>query len=327
VTTPVGWGIIATGKIAHSFASDLALLPDAWIAAVGSRSLESARAFTAEHAPSARAYGSYGEVADDPRVDIVYVATPHSMHHADVMRCFEAGKPVLCEKALTLNARESAELVTEARRRGLFFMEAMWMRCNPIVQRIRDLVHDGAVGQVTQLRADLGFVADFPPSHRLYDPELGGSVLLDMGIYPLTFAHLMLGEPASVAAVATLSDRGVDLDTSVSLGYDAGGVAALTCSTTSWLSCTAAVAGDRGRIDVSPRFHHPTCFTLYRDGGSEVFEHEPFGRGYTYEAVEAMRCLREGLTESPMVPLDESVAIMRLMDTIRDQLGVRFAVD
>ncbi|MGH3385004.1 MAG: Gfo/Idh/MocA family protein [Nocardioidaceae bacterium] len=329
MTSPdtIGWGIVATGNIARAFAADLALLPDARVTAVGSRSLGSASAFAAEYAPGATAYASYGEVAHDPDVDIVYVATPHALHHADVLRCFEAGKPVLCEKALTLSARTSAHLVEEARRRGLFFMEAMWMRCNPLVRQIRDLVRAGGLGRVVQVRADLGFAADLPPTHRLVDPALGGSVVLDMGVYPLTFAHLMLGDPSTVHAVAEISDRGIDLNTAFVLGYDDGAVAALSCSTTGWTPCTASIAGDAGRIDVPMRFHCPQRFDLHRGDDTQTYTLDTHGSGYTHEAVEAMRCLRDGLTESPLVPLDDTLAIMRVMDTIRGQLGVRFAED
>jgi predicted dehydrogenase len=327
VTDTIGWGIVATGRIARSFATDLALLRDARITAVGSRRLESALEFADSYAPMARGYGSYGEVADDPAVEIVYVATPHAMHRADVLRCFEAGKPVLCEKPLALNAEEAVVLVAEARRRGLFFMEAMWMRTNPVIQQIRSMVLDGAVGTVAQVRADLGFYADYPPTHRLYDPALGGSVLLDMGVYPLTFAQLMLGEPSSVAATAALSDQGVDVNTAISLGYADGAVAALSCSTRAWTPSTASIAGDQGRIDVPTGFHHPDRFDLYRDGEIESFSTELLGRGYTCEAAEAMRCLREGLAESPLVPLDDTLALIRVMDRIRADLGVRYDAD
>jgi predicted dehydrogenase len=327
VPDTIGWGFVATGRIARSFAADLALLPDVRITAVGSRRLESAQEFADSYAPKATAYGSYGEVADDPNVDIVYVATPHAMHRANVLRCFEVGKPVLCEKPLTLNAKGSVELVDEARRRGLFFMEAMWMRTNPVIRQMRAMVLDGALGTVAQVRADLGFYADYPPTHRLYDPALGGSVLLDMGVYPLTFAQLMLGEPSSVAAVAAISEQGVDINTAISLAYADGAVAALSCSTRAWTLCTASIAGDRGRIDVPAGFHHPERFDLYRDGTTESFSTELLGRGYTYEAAEAMRCLREGLTESPLVPLDETLAVIRLMDRIRADLGVRYDAD
>jgi predicted dehydrogenase len=201
---PVGWGILATGKIATAFASNLALLDECRIAAVGARRQESADAFAREHG-AASAYGDYRALVEDPAVDVVYVATPHALHREHVELAFEAGKPVLCEKSLTLNAADAEELVALARERNLFLMEAMWMRCNPLVRRMQQLVHSGVLGEVQQVRADIGFVVDKPSTDRLLDPRLGGGALLDMGIYPLTFASLFLGEPSSMAATAPLS--------------------------------------------------------------------------------------------------------------------------
>ena len=206
---PVRWGILATGKIARAFATALGLVPDAEIAAVAARRIETAREFAAEHG-AGTAYGSYRELVEDPDVDVVYVASPHGLHREHVLMALESGKPVLCEKALTLNARHAAELVAVAREKQLFLMEAMWMRCNPTIRRIQQVLATGQIGSVTQVRADLGFRVVAPPTDRLLDPALGGGALLDMGVYPLTFAHLFLGEPSQVAAAATLSDLGVD---------------------------------------------------------------------------------------------------------------------
>ncbi|MGZ8771229.1 MAG: Gfo/Idh/MocA family protein, partial [Aeromicrobium sp.] len=218
---PVRWGILATGKIAALFAADLALVEDAELAAVGSRSIESARRFADTHSSGARAYGSYAELAADPDVDVVYVATPHGRHVEDVMTCFEAGKAVLCEKALTLNADDGSTLIEEARHRGVFFAEAMWMRCNPNIRKIQDMVAAGSCGTVGQVRAELGFVAK-PDIARLWDPELGASALLDVGIYPLTFTNLILGEPTHIVAAGIKSDRGIDVSGGATLTYTSG---------------------------------------------------------------------------------------------------------
>ncbi|MDX6276945.1 MAG: hypothetical protein QOJ72_1073, partial [Nocardioidaceae bacterium] len=193
--SPVRWGILATGGIAESFATGLALVDGNELAAVGSRRPEAAADFATRFGTDAtRAHGSYEDLAADPDVDVIYVATPHSRHLEDVLLCFEAGKAVLCEKALTMNLADTQTLVDEARRRGLFFAEAMWMRVNPNIRRARQLVADGACGTVGQVRAELGFAAGADVA-RLWDPALGASALLDVGIYPLTFAHLFLGEP------------------------------------------------------------------------------------------------------------------------------------
>ncbi|MGZ4485607.1 MAG: Gfo/Idh/MocA family protein [Nocardioidaceae bacterium] len=332
---PVRWGILATGKIANGFAKDLALLPDAEIAAVGARRLDSAKAFAARHGAAA-AYGSYQELVADPDVDVVYVASPHALHKEHVLLAFEAGKPVLCEKAITLNARDAQELVDEARARGLFLMEAMWMRCNPTIRRLQQLFATGELGEIRQVRADLGFVVDKPGTDRLLDPALGGGALLDMGVYPLTFAHLFLGTPSRVAAAAYLSPAGVDLNLALSLGYDGSAIASLTSTMTAWSPRTASIATDRGRVDLPDAFHHPTTVTWTRfdsdpdfASGSPVQQiHEDvIGTGLANEALEVVRCLRNGEIESPLVPLDDTVALMRLMDQVREQIGVRYPGD
>ncbi len=325
---PVRWGILATGGIARAFARALELLPDAELAAVGSRRLESAEAFAREYGgPRTRSYGSYAELVADPQVDVVYVASPHALHHEHTMLAFDAGKPVLCEKAFTLTAREAEDLVRVSRERGLFLMEAMWMRCNPVIRRLLQLAGRGDLGRVQQVRADLGFLVDAPETHRLLAPELGGGALLDLGVYALTFAHLFLGEPADVEAVAELAPSGVDLNLAVSLGWVGGAVASLSSTMTAWSPRTASVATDRGRIDLGDAFIHPTEATWVCDGETHVIREEVLGTGLAHEAEEVMRCLRNGEVESPLVPLDDTVSIMRLMDRIRDRIGLRYPAD
>jgi predicted dehydrogenase len=267
---------------------------------------------------------------------VVYVATPHALHREHVELAFEAGKPVLCEKAFTLNAADAEHLVALARERNLFLMEAMWMRCNPLVRRLRALLASGALGEVRQVRADLGFVVDKPPTDRLLDPALGGGALLDMGIYPLTFAHLFLGEPSSLAATAAISEAGADLNLALSLGYQNGAVASLTSTMTAWSPRTASIATDLGRIDVPPPFHHPTTVTwtaydtdpdFSGPAAPQEIHEDLIGTGLAHEALEVVRCLRSGETESPLVPLDETVALMRLMDRVRGQIGVSYPGD
>jgi predicted dehydrogenase len=323
---PVRWGILATGKIARRFAGDLALLPEAEIAAVGARRPESAKAFAEEYGAGA-AYGSYQALVEDPSVDVVYVATPHSLHKEHVLMAFEAGKPVLCEKAFTMNAAEAEELVAAARERRLFLMEAMWMRCIPLIRRLQQLFDSGHFGRILQVRADLGFVVDAPETDRLLDPMLGGGALLDMGIYPLTFAHLFLGEPAELAAVAALAPTGVDLNLALSLGYASGAVASLSASMTSWSPRSASIATDVGRLDLAAPFHHPSTAIWTSDGESTEIGEPLIGTGLANEALEVIRCLRNGETESPLVPLDETVELMALMDRIRGEIGLTYAVD
>lgn len=333
-SAPIRWGILATGKIAGKFAAGLAVVEGAELVAVGSRSPASAQAFVtslgdrsdAVPPTPVRTHGSYAELLADPDVDVIYVATPHGRHVQDVMACFEAGKSVLCEKALTLNAVQAAGLVAEARRRGLFFAEAMWMRCNPNIRRIRQMVGEGACGDVRQVRADLGFVGK-PEVARLWDLSLGASALLDIGIYPLTFAHLMLGDPVGVSAAGVLSDTGVDLNAGATLTYASGAVASISWTQTSWSDSRASISGGGGRIEVPSRMHEPTSFDYIRNWEVDTIGEPVVGNGYAHEIVEVGECLRAGRTESALLPLDDTVAILALMDQIREQIGVRYDVD
>src|SRR4051812_21184124 len=223
----VRWGVLGPGGIAEKFAADLPLVEGAELAAVGSRSLENATSF-AKRFGFERAHGSYAALAADPEVDAVYVATPHAFHLDAALQCVEAGKAVLVEKPLTLDLASAARLIAAARGQGVFLMEAMWMRLNPAVRKIVELVDEGAIGWVSSVNADFGLQGPFPASHRLRARELGGGALLDLGVYPIPLAHAVLGAPASVQAWAHLTPERVDETTGILLGYEAGAVAALT---------------------------------------------------------------------------------------------------
>ncbi|WP_055693927.1 Gfo/Idh/MocA family protein [Streptomyces prasinopilosus] len=323
----VRWGILATGGMAATFTADLVDLPDAEIVAVASRSPEPAKAF-AERFGIPRAYGDWESLARDEEIDIVYVATPHSAHRAAAGLCLEAGRNVLCEKPFTLNAREAAELVGLARDRGLFLMEAMWMYCHPMVRRLKELIDDGAIGEVRTVQADFGLAANVSASHRLRDPALGGGALLDLGVYPVSFAQLLLGEPSEIVAKAALSEEGVDLQTGALLSWESGAIASVHCSIVGGTATSASVTGSAGRIDIPYGFFFPDRFVLHRDGeDAEEFVADPADgarNSLKHEAAEAMRALRAGETESPLVPLDGTLAVMRTLDTIRERVGVRY---
>ncbi|MEY9841587.1 Gfo/Idh/MocA family protein [Streptacidiphilus sp. EB103A] len=328
MTDTIRWGILATGGIAADFAHDLKLLPDAEIVAVGSRTEASARAF-ADRFDIPRAYGSWAELAADDEVDIIYVATPHQAHYEAAALCLEAGRAVLCEKPFTLNAADSRALVELARKRGVFLMEGMWMRCNPTVRKMLDLIADGAIGEVGSVHADFAFPGPTDPQHRLRNPELGGGALLDLGVYVVSFAHLVLGRPDTVMAHASLSPEGVDLNTGLVLGYDSGAIATLSCGIVASSPGRAFVGGSLGRIEVPPLFLRPDSFTLYRNSEGDEAQPEEFGLprtgiGFAHEAEEAMRCLRAGLTESPLVTWQDTIEVMEILDTARERIGVRY---
>jgi len=321
VSEPIRWGILATGGIAAAFVEDLRLLPDAVVAAVGSRSAEAAQRFATTYGIP-RAHGSWQALVDDPDVDVVYVATPHPAHHAATLACLRAGRPALTEKPFTVDLAGATELVELARQRRIFLMEAMWTRCFPIVAEALRLVGDGAIGRVTSVHADFGFVGPDDPAHRLYARELGGGALLDIGVYPVTLAHLFLGPPDAVRAWADLGPQGTDRNTGMIFGYASGALAALTCSLVGDTPRTAVITGTAGRIELPGNFFAPDRMTVYRGTRAEtiVLEHE--GRGYHFEAAEVHRCLRAGRTESPLVPLSESLAVMSTLDRVRAEIGV-----
>jgi len=330
------WGILGPGRIARSFARDLQLVPGAELAAVGSRSQGRAASFAREMGFAA-AYGSYEELLADDGVDAVYVASPHALHKEQVTAALEAGKHVLCEKPITLRAADAEELFALAGRRDRLLMEGMWTACHPVILAVQQGLRDGDFGRPRQLHADMGFVVDLPPDDRLLDPDLGAGALLDMGIYPLTLAHLFLGEAEELTATASLSESGFDLDIAIAGRYPDGALATMTASLTSWSAHRAELATDRGRL-VLEDFFHPAAATYTpattngdsteRGKQQRVEGREPvLGRGFAHEAIEFQRCLDEGLRESPLVPHAQTLTIMRQMDALRAQVGVRYPGD
>ncbi len=326
-----GWGILATGKIARGFARDLRHVPGARIAAVGSRTAGSAEAFARElGGPDCRAHASYDALVADPDVDVVYVASPHALHLEHARLALEAGKHVLCEKPLTMNLGQAEEMVALAGKHDRFLMEGMWTACHPVVRALTEGLAQGRFGRPRQVHASLGFVVDRPPGHRLVEPELGAGSLLDMGIYPLTLADLVLGPAEQLTAVASLSPSGYDVDIAIAGRYADGAVAALSTSLTSYSPRTASIATDRGWLELPTEFHHPPHLVWTPDGGEpEVIEGvEPvLGTGLGNEAAEVQRCLAEGLRESPLVPHERSLRLLRQMDELRRQVGVRYPSD
>ncbi len=318
------WGVIGTGGIASSFTRDLTLLDGSEVVAVGSRTQESADRFAAEHSV-ARAHASYAALVADDAVDVVYVATPHPGHHDAAMLAIEAGKALLVEKPFTMDAAEAEALLAAARARGVFLMEAMWSRFVPHMVRVRELLAAGALGEVQVVIADHCQWFDGDPRHRLLDPALGGGSLLDLGIYPVSFASMVLGSPTTVTAVSDPTLTGVDATTSVLLQHDGGAHAVLTATQLALGPNRAAIVGSDARLEIDSVFYSPTTFTLTRrDGSIERFDEPHAGGGLRHEAAEVARCMREGRLESEIMPLDETAAIMRTMDEIRRQIGLTY---
>lgn len=324
---PVRWGVVAPGGIAGKFCAALRRGTRQEIAAVGSRDLDRARAFADEYGADA-AYGSYAELVADPRVDVVYVASPHSQHHEQARLALDAGKPVLVEKAFTRNAAEARDLVAHAESRGLFLMEALWSRFLPHWEVIGRAVADGLVGEVTTVFADHGqhLYPDGP--ERLSNPELAGGALLDLAVYPISFADLVLGPFAAVGATGTLTDRGVDAQESITVTGSTGALGVLHASMLAASGCTASICGTEGRLDVDGWFYLPNQVRLYGRDGTLLDRYDPEGdeahEGLRYEAAEVARCLAAGATGSALLPPATSVRVMEAMDGVRQQLGVRF---
>lgn len=323
------WGILATGKIARSFAENLHATPGAVIAAVGSRSQESAEAFARDLGDAdTHVHPSYAALVADPDVDVVYVASPHSHHLEHARLAFAEGKPVLCEKPLALTRAEGEALFEAAG--DLFCMEAMWMACHPLVRDLRSRLAAGELGTPRQVHADLGFVVDEDAGDRMWDPALGAGALLDMGIYPLTFARLMLGPYADAVAVGDLAESGIDLDVAIAARHQSGALSALTTSMTSQSPRSATVATDRGLLQLPADFHHPAYAVWTPDDGEPQRIEPPspvYGTGLGNEAAHVQDCLRDGLTESPLVPRAQTLELLGVMDDLRRQLGVTYAAD
>jgi predicted dehydrogenase len=310
------WGIIGTGAIARAFAAELTRTDSGRVAAVGSRSLETAQAFGA-----GRPYGSYEALVSDPEVDVVYVATPHPFHHANARLALEAGKPVLVEKAFTINAEEARDLVRLARERGLFLMEAMWTRFLPHMAEIRRILEAGELGEVVTVLADHGQWFALDPAFRLFAPELGGGALLDLGVYPVSLASMVLGTPNRVVTLSTPAFTGVDGQTSILLGYPSGAQSVINCTSSAVSPTKAAIVGTDARIEIGQRWYGQTAFDYIPRGGEPRRYEAGVPSGLRFEADEVARCLSEGLLESPLMPLDETVSIMETMDEVLAQAG------
>ncbi|NOZ38989.1 MAG: Gfo/Idh/MocA family oxidoreductase [Planctomycetes bacterium] len=323
------WGILSTGHIAGRFAEALNQLPDAELAAVGSRDQSTADAFAAKHCVS-RAHASYESLAADPDLDVIYIGTPHTFHLENATTCLRAGKAVLCEKALTINAAEAVEMVRIAREKQVFLMEAMIPRHVPLMKQVLAWVRTGRIGEVRMVKASRCARGDFAPQARQMNPALGGGSLLDVGVYVISFASMILGKsPIDALGMTHLDSLGSDEQGVALLKYDQGEIANLTFSLRTHAVSDAYILGTEGYIKIDDPFQVPTRATLFLDKEAVEVLEEPIvdGNALIYEAQETMRCLRAGMLESPLMPLDESIEIMRTMDTLRQPWGLRYSND
>lgn len=320
--TDLRWGLIGTGGIARAFARDLARTSGQIVAAVGSRSLEKAKEFTNAHGGTP--CGSYEELVTSD-IDAVYVATPHPMHAPNTILALNHGKPVLCEKPFAVNARESAAMITAARHNNLLLVEAMWSRFLPHYRRLRELVKQGDIGEIISIAADHGQNLPLPKYYRLHAPELAGGALLDLGIYPISFAYYLLGKPQSVVAKAEFTPTGVDSQTSMIFRYESGAHANLTTTLLAKTPCTATVVGTLGTIFIDGDFYTPTSMRLKKlDGTIVEFPREYEGHGLREQAIEFAALLKADKKESDLMSHADTQSIMETMDELRAQIDLYY---
>lgn len=317
--TTFRWGILGTGAIATKFTEGLDAAEGHVAAAVGSRTQASADTFAGLHG-IALAHGSYADLAADGDLDAIYVATPHSRHLEDSLLCLDAGTPVLCEKPLALSEAQGRRMVEAAREKGVFLMEAMWTRFNPVMGALREMLAEGVLGQPRQLFADFGFRTDFDPTSRHFDPALGGGALLDVGVYCVALGRMVFGaDPEAFTGLATLGETGVDEQCVMSMRYPGGGLAMLSSAIRTDTPQEAVLSCTGGMVRI-PSFWCPD--RLIVDGEERPFDIA--GNGYHYQALEVAERVRAGDLESPVIPHEESLAILRTMDTLRGEWGVHY---
>jgi predicted dehydrogenase len=324
---PLRFGIIGTGRMAQAFARGLESTDQALLQAVASREAGKANAFCAEFAVGS-AFSSLGQMTEDPNVDVVYVASPHSLHAAHSKLCLAAGKAVLCEKPFAINAAEAVEVIDLARNRGLFLMEALWSRFLPAYVKLRELLDQRAIGAVQLMIAGGAFVPRLDPGHYLLDPSRGGGALLDAGVYLISAASMVFGAPVSIRAVGSLGASGVDEQDAILLEHEDGSIAMLYVSLRANASPDLTLIGDLGRIYLHSPVFAPAKITVHRGSGeSEVFDLPFASSGYHYQVQEVVRCMGEGRTESPLMPLNETISVMQTMDEVRRQIKLVFPME
>jgi len=319
------WAILGCGKIARKFASDLILLPNARLYAAASRSLENAQAFTSEMGFE-KAYGSYEEMVNDPAVDVVYIASPHSLHFEHALLCLTHRKAVLCEKAFAINSKEVKIMIETARKNNTFLMEAFWTMFQPSFNRAMEIIRSGELGALKMVRSDFAFNAEYNPEKRLYNVALGGGSLLDIGIYPIFMSLMALGKPSKIKTMASICPTGAEESIMMSFSYPGGEIASLVSSFASYSSTQTEFSFENGFVRLNRRFYTPTSLTYWKNQEEEktiTFE-KGEGFGYELEAAHVMECLDAGKIESELMPWSLSLNLMKIMDDVRKDAGIVF---
>lgn len=319
------WAILGCGKIARKFVGDLKLLPNARLYAAASRSFDNAQAFATEFGFE-KAYGSYNEMVNDPAVDVVYIASPHSHHFEHAMLCLNHRKAVLCEKAFAINSKEVAQMIEASKRNHTFLMEAFWTRFQPSFLKVLDIIRSGELGALKMVRSDFAFNAEFNTEKRLYNVALGGGSLLDIGIYPIFMSLMTLGKPSEIKTLAKFCSTGAEESIMMSFIYPGGEIASLISSFASHSSTQTEFSFENGFVRLNRRFYTPTSLTYWKNWENEqliTFE-KSAGFGYELEAAHVMDCLDKEMIESDWMPLSLSADLMEIMDRVRADSGIIF---
>jgi predicted dehydrogenase len=319
------WAILGCGKIARKFSNDLKTLPNARLYAASSRSIENAQSFASELGFE-KAYGSYEEMVQDPNVDVVYIATPHSHHFEHSMLCLNHKKAVLCEKAFAINSKEVSQMIEASRKNNTFLMEAIWTMFQPSFQKAMEIVRSGELGALKMVHSDFAFNADYNPEKRLYNVELGGGSLLDIGIYPIFMTLMTLGKPSEIKTLASFCPTGAEESIMMSFAYPGGKIASLVSSFACHSSTQTEFSFENGFVRLNRRFYTPTTLTYWKSFEEEkilTFE-KGVGFGYELEAAHVMECLDAGKIESDLMPLSLSADLMEILDRVRKDAGIVF---
>ena len=319
------WGILGTGNIAGQFATGLSFVPDAQLVAVGSRASHTADDF-ARRFNISRKYPTYEQLANDPGIDVIYIATPHPFHMENTILCLNASKAVLCEKPFAINAAQAKKMIDLAKNKKLLLVEAMLTRFLPIAAKVREWLKQQLIGQPRMFQANFGFKADWNPQHRCFDPKLGGGALLDVGVYCISFASMVFNRPPKkIVSMAHIGQTGIDEQSAFILGYDKDQMAVLTSAVSANTENDVVISGTKGCIKIHPPFAKPTIATISINGKSEQKVEIPIkGNGYNYLAQHVNQCLKNGKLESDIMPLDETLEITKTMDKIRSQWNLKY---
>ena len=318
----IKWGILSTGRIAHTFAKALQVVPDSGLQAVGSRNIETAMEFASEFSIP-KAYGSYEELANDPDIDVIYIGTPHNLHLENTLLALNHNKHVLCEKPMGVNLREESIMINKAKEKNLFMMEALWSRFLPNIIKTKELIDSGEIGDVKLLTAFFSIKSENGPKHRHYNIDLCGGTILDLGIYNIFLSFLLLGKPRSFSAIAGLSEQGGDNSCSYTFRYDKDTLSVMYSSFLANPAVVAEIHGTKGKILLWHLWFCPgNVKVIYHDGSEKIYEFKVKGNGYEYEAEEVARCIRAGKTQSDLWSWNDSIEMITIMDAIRKECGI-----